>query len=287
MSFVFLFLNAVGASSAHADDTVLGTKEARLKIKVGSEVREFTRADLLRLPELKQMKVDSDPTYPRAHLVYDAVPLAVLFKGLNIDQSGSLNFVCQDGFSAPMPAARLLNRDPKGSIAYLAVENPSSPWPHVKSKGPSPTAGPFTLIWENPKASKISGEEWPFQLVSFESSAPIEAQYPHISPEANVPEDSSIRKGYGLFKQNCFVCHTMNGEGSSALGPDLNIPYSPTEYLLPGFIEKLVRNPQDVRHWPQSKMSHFDKTALSDADLTAIISYLEHKAKHKVATAGH
>jgi hypothetical protein len=53
---------------------------------------------------------------------------------------------------------------------------------------------------------------------------------------------------------------------------------SPTEYLQPAALTKLIRNPQSLRHWPESKMKGFSKDEISDADVQRIVSYLRHMA---------
>jgi mono/diheme cytochrome c family protein len=42
-----------------------------------------------------------------------------------------------------------------------------------------------------------------------------------------------------------------------------------------------VRNPQDMRHWPQARMPGFNRETLSDADLDNLVAYLKHMATRK------
>jgi mono/diheme cytochrome c family protein len=79
------------------------------------------------------------------------------------------------------------------------------------------------------------------------------------------------------------VCHTLNGGGDATVGPDLNIPYNPTEYLRPEALRRLIRDPQALRLWPGAKMPAFDSKALSDRELAEILAYLRHMADRKVA----
>jgi cytochrome c1 len=73
----------------------------------------------------------------------------------------------------------------------------------------------------------------------------------------------------------------LNGEGDARVGPDLNIPHNPTEYLRTDLLRAYIRNPQSLRRWPQAKMSGFDRATLSDADLDNLLAYLRHMAAHK------
>lgn len=270
--FLVLALACVSAPSRRPSRT---SGETSLAIAAGGVEHRFTRAQLLASPQLKKVTVDKDPAYGGKTMIYDAVPLASLFVGIKVEATQTLIFNCLDGFSAPISTGRVLNLDRRQSVAYVAIESPDRAWPALKPNS-SASAGPFYLIWENPAASGIRIEEWPFQLAGFTLKASLESEFPKTIPDPKLPAQSKIRRGYALFAQNCFACHTMNGEGQSQLGPDLNIPHNPTEYMKPVFLKKLVRNPQDLRHWPQSKMSGFNSVVLSDQELDDILAYLKH-----------
>lgn len=246
-----------------------------LKIKVGDLSRSYTRDELLKSPAIKQLTIENDPTYSGQKMTYTVIPVSALFADFKIEADSTLLFNCLDGFSAALDPAPLLNKDTKKAIAYIAIEDPSQPWPKIKKRD-NLSAGPFYLVWENPEKSKISQEEWPFQLAGFEMKPSLAQQFPKTVPRAK--SSSEVQAGYKLFMKNCFACHTMNGDGTSQMGPDLNIPHGPTEYMKEKFIFQLIRNPQSVRHWPQSKMSAFSPQSLSDKDIRHIIRYLEHMA---------
>ncbi len=254
--------------------------EPQLLIKAGKTERRFSRAELLASPLLKRITVERDPAYGNHTRVYSAVPFASLFAGIKFDPNGTLVFSCLDGFSAPIALDRALNVGSRAAVAYIAVESESEKWAPIK-KG-KPSAGPFYLVWQNPELSRVMTEEWPFQLSSFEVKPSVEVQFPHVVPAADVPAGDPIRSGYRSFLQNCFACHTMNREGTSHVGPDLNVPSNPTQYMDMRYFVKLVRNPQSLRHWPEAKMRGFSVSEISQGELYNIISYLEHMAKHKV-----
>lgn len=77
------------------------------------------------------------------------------------------------------------------------------------------------------------------------------------------------------------VCYTLNGAGKAHVGPDLNLPQNPTEYLVPTALRQLIRNPGSVRSWPAMQMPGFDQEALSDHEIEMIIEYLAHVAGRK------
>lgn len=280
LALFFCALFFVGGCTSNRKVDPPPSDSARIKITSGDQVKTFSRELLLSSPHVRTLVVKQDPAYDGRPMTYQAVPISEVFKEFTLKADSTLLFTCLDGFSAPIDATKVLNQDPKGSIAYLAVETVESPWPNLKPGNPA-SAGPFYLVWENPEKSKVSREEWPFQLSGFQVKPPLAEQFPLIYPPGHLPKDSVVGRGFKVFAQNCFTCHTMNGQGASQMGPDLNLPFSPIEYFQPGYLAKQIRDPQSVKRWPQGKMPAFDKASLSDADLKAVIEYLRHMSKHR------
>ena len=251
--------------------------EPSLSIQSGVVSKKFTRSQLLK--DAKTIEVSDDPAYPGHKNKYLAVEIKSIFKGLVLASDSTLLFKCIDGFSAPISRERLLNYSEDGSIPFIAIESPSQPWPKLKNKKVS--AGPFYLVWMNSKKSKIGTEEWPYQLAGFEIKASIASEFPGIIPDSKLSETHEVRKGFQVFTKNCFACHTMNGEGYSQIGPDLNLPENPTEYFKEGYLQKLIRNPQNLRHWPQSKMKGFTETEISNSEMNDLVAYLKHMSGRK------
>ncbi|HET7929924.1 MAG TPA: cytochrome c [Rhodanobacteraceae bacterium] len=250
------------------------SRAAELRVDLGHGATEFSTAQLLK--RAVDVAIPGDVAFHRT-MHYRAVPLLSLLPGLQRGQH--LQFVARDGFTAEIPAAALLNT--KGSKAWVAIEDPAHPWPPI-AENPN-GAGPFYLVWTDPQAAHINQEQWPFQLASIRALSGVDARFPAIVPDSSVAVDSEVRHGFEVFKRTCFACHTMNGEGDSRLGPDLNIPYNPTEYLRADLLRAYIRNPQSLRHWPEARMAGFPTQAsLSDADLDAVLDYLRYMARHKV-----
>ena len=243
------------------------------------QTRTLTRTELLAHKSLETLTMTDKAAYAGQTLTFKALPLTALFEGLHIAPGMTIEFDSLDGFSASLDPKLLLNSDPKGSLAYLAVEEPEHPWPAL-GKGKL-SAGPLYLVWKNPELSHVGQEQWPYQLRSFTIQAPIEERFPAILPDPKLAADHPVRTGFKLFTKNCFACHTLNDQGNGRLGPDLNEPCSPTEYLHEEYLRMLVRNPQSLRHWKGSRMSAFSPTALPDPDLDKIIAYLKHKAAQR------
>jgi mono/diheme cytochrome c family protein len=268
MKKIFLSMTLALILSAHGRAQVL-------TISSGSIKKIFTRNQLLKSKNLKTLIVPLDPTYNK-EMTYQAVPLTDLLEGLPHRDDSTLNFKCLDGFSAALDIKKVLAKESNASHAFIAIEDPHKAWPRVKNG--KVATGPFYLVWESPEKSNVQQEEWPFALAGFEIKASLAEQFPKTLIET---QSVHVKNGYSVFMKNCFACHTMNGEGNSRLGPDLNLPHNPTEYLRPEFLRKLIRNNQDVHRWPDAKMSHFDEKALSDSDLADLIKYLEAMAAHR------
>ena len=140
-------------------------------------------------------------------------------------------------------------------------------------------------MWTKPQAERIGPEQWPYRLATIRKLESVAARFPAILPDPTLPADGPVRRGLAVFQATCFACHTLNGAGDATLGPDLNIPYNPTEYLRADLLRAYIRNPQSLRRWPQAKMPGFDPRALSDADLDAVLAYLRYMAAHKIQAA--
>ena len=252
-----------------------------LVVTAGGRTQRYSADALLAHPSLVTIAVPQDVAYRRL-MTYRAVPLSVLLAGLPRD--GSVRFVAADGFAATIAAAPLLATGTGTARAYLAVEPPNALWPALKPGAPA-TAGPFYVVWLDPGKSRVGPEQWPYQVARIEEIAPVTARFPALLPAANVSPQDPIRRGLTIFTANCIVCHTLNLAGDAKIGPDLNVPYNPTEYMREEFLRRLVRSPQSVRAWPDSKMPGFDANAISERELDELVAYLYYMAKRKVEPA--
>lgn len=247
---------------------------AELTLELPGGTRTLDTAALLSHPKAQDVTIPDDVSYKKT-MRYRAVPLAVLLEGVKPDEH--LQAVALDGFAAELPAAPLLND--KGARAWLAVEDPARPWPAL-AKG-KPSAGPFYLVWTDPKAARIGPEQWPFQVARIRHLPSVAERFPALLPAADT--SAEVRAGFVQFQKNCLACHRLNGAGDAQFGPDLNIPYNPTEYLAGDFLPRYIRDPQSLRRWPQGKMPGFSKASISDEELGQLIGYLRHMAGRKVA----
>jgi mono/diheme cytochrome c family protein len=255
-----------------------------LVIRSGGKKVVYRRSELLKRKDVVTLEIDYDPAFPGKKLLYRAVPAHALFDAVEIPKDATIQFRCLDGFSGPMDQKKLLNTSSSaGSIAYLAMELPDEKWPAINPPVDTRTAAPFYLVWTDPKKSAIGREQWPFQLAGFEVKTALASAFPAIQVDPSLPGTHPARHGLEIFVQNCFPCHTLNQQGESQMGPDLNLPRNPTEYFTEPVLKAFIRNPQSLHHWPESRMAPFSKDDLSDASLTDLLAYLRHMAKRKTA----
>ncbi len=254
----------------------LPVSAAQLTVDLGHGPHSWDTAQLLNHPLVTDIDIPDDVSYKRA-MHYRAIPLAALLEGIAGD--AHLQAVATDGFAAEMPAGPLLQKS--GSQAWLAIEDPAHPWPGLSKDKPS--AGPFYLVWTHPAASRISPEQWPYAVSQIRLLASVAQRFPALLPDPKLADDDPVNKGFALFQKNCLACHRLNGAGDAQLGPDLNIPHSPTEYFAADFLRLYIRDPQNLRQWPQAKMPAITQQVLSDEELDQVVRYLKHMAGRKVS----
>ena len=252
----------------------LPASAAQLTIELDHASRTWQTAELLKLPEAQTVQIVDDVSYKR-NMTYRAVPLAALLPGLKPENH--LQAVALDGFAAELAAAPLLQKS--GARAWLAVEDPAHPWPALADGKPS--AGPFYLVWTDPQAGPISPEQWPFQVSAIKQLKTVAERFPALLPDPKLAADDPVNQGFALFQKNCLACHRLNGGGDAQVGPDLNIPYNPTEYFSGDFLKRYIRDPQSLRRWPQAKMPAFAVSVLPDNELALLVGYLKHMAGRK------
>jgi len=254
--------------------------EPTLQIDVGGEKRSFTRDAMLASPSATTIKVANDMTY-HGPMTYRAVPVATLLAGLKFPPDSVLEAVAVDGFAAQLPLDLVLNTDPSRAVAWLAIEPEDKPWPNIPGKDVSP--GPFYLVWTGAEVDEIRSEQWPYQTAKLESQPSPASRWPELAVDPSLPATDPVRAGQALFVVQCLPCHKLNGAGAADVGPDLNRPMNPTEYMTPKCLHALIRDPKSVRTWPGQKMQGWPPDLLSDREIDLIIAYLGHMAGRKTA----
>jgi len=266
--FAIVLLGLFFAPSGASADPVLD-------IVIGGQSRHFGRDELLRRPDATHISVANDIAYGKS-MTYRAVPLVALLAGLNPPAHGVIEAVAVDGFAAQLPVDILINTDPSKPVAWLAIEPDRPSWPVLPGKTES--AGPFYIVWTGALVTTIRSEQWPYQLKRLESQQSPVDRWPALDVDAALPATDPARAGLTLFKTQCLPCHTLNGAGSSAMGPDLNQPMSPTRYMTRDGLHALIRDPKSVRTWPTLQMPGFAASQMTDQEIDQIIGYLTHMA---------
>ena len=247
-----------------------GTRRARLT---------FDTAALLARPDAAEIEVQTDVAYRGARR-FRAVPLASLLSALPAPPgTDAVEAAATDGFVAQIPLSLVMGTAPSSPKAWLAVEPTDAPWPVLPGKKSS--AGPFYIVWEQGQTARISSEYWAYQLAALRYVPGPAARWPQIVVDRSLPPDHLARNGQEVFAAFCLACHRMNGGGSSELGPDLNVPMNPSEYFQLHALRKYLRDPASVRTWPEQKMPKFGPEKISDAELDAVIAYLQHMAERR------
>lgn len=249
------------------------TMAAQLRVDLGHGVQSWDTAQLLARTDVRDVAIANDVAFRRP-MHYRAVPLRALLAGLHSGER--VQFVAGDGFAVEIEASLLLGE--RGAQAWLAIEDPAKPWPPLDKGGHH--AGPFYVVWTQAQAAGVGSEQWPYQVAVIRLQKNSAERFPAIVPRGS-PAGSDVQRGFAVFQRTCFACHTLNGQGDARLGPDLNIPHNPTEYLRPELLRAYVRDPQTLHRWPQAKMHGLDAQTLPDTDLDAVLAYLRYMAKHK------
>jgi mono/diheme cytochrome c family protein len=249
-----------------------------LDVVINGETRHFARDALLARPEVISVEIAHDVAYGKA-MRFRAIPLAVLLPGLGAATDRVLETVAIDGFAAQLPLDLVTNTDTTKAVAWLAIEPDDARWPPLPGKAAS--AGPFYIVWTGATAATIRSEQWPYQVARLETQPSPATRWPALGVDPTLPATHSVRAGQALFVTQCLPCHTLNGAGSSTLGPDMNKPMNPTKYLTQDGLRALIRDPRSVRSWPGLLMPGFTADQLSDREIDLVIEYLTHMAARR------
>ena len=252
--------------------------EPTITVAVGNIARSFTRGELLAWPDATTIEVPRDVTY-RTQVSYRAVRVASLFAGMTLPPDSVIEAVALDGFIAQLPPDLVLNTDDSKAVAWLAIEPADHPWPPIPGKDTS--AGPFYIVWTGPVAGSIRSEQWPYNIAKLVSQPSPASRWPALAVSSALPSTDPARAGEVLFAVQCLPCHKLNGAGASDVGPDLNLPQNPTEYLTPQGLHDVIRDPRAVRAWPAMSMPAFPPDHLSEQEIGLVIAYLKHMAGRK------
>lgn len=280
---------AVAAAPAHAADAVDAASAvsgvppaseqpetaALLSVSAGGRQQVFTLKTLLN--DARRVRVTVDDANFKRTMQFEAIAVRDLFAGLPVSRDDTVVATASDGYVSHLPMRLLLADDPVGTRAYLAIENPAAPWPALDHHD----IGPFRLIWTRGRGAAVPESRWTYGIVRLEATPSAAQRFPAIRPARGLPVDDPVMRGFDVFQTACLSCHTLNGQGDAHLGPDLNVPFNPVEYLGDARLRLLIRDPQALRWWPNARMPAITPDNVSDAELNDLIAYLHHMAHRK------
>lgn len=192
---------------------------------------------------------------------YECIPFKLIlekaFRGTDNTYSEYI-FEALDGYQAFSEASVL---EEEGScLAYKDLDVKKG-WEAVGRSGSSPA--PFYLVWEGEKQTTANGFPWPWALKKVKKIRFLDRY------QALAPRSEKTKRGFKIFKQQCFRCHALNKMGGK-IGPDLGAPRKVTDYRSRKFLQGFIKNPQKYRY---SKMPAHDH--LSDQEIDAVINYIQ------------
>lgn len=265
---------AIGCSPKRSDD------DPELVFRDGSQL--VASHGLAQVQQLGVRDVEVFEPHQRTMMTFRAVPLPRVLDatyGRSWRDREAIMFSCLDGYEPTIPVRRVLEHS-----AFLAVERADHGDFTITEilNGAKRTVelGPFYVIWDNLNDPQIRAEGdygWPYQVTRIDLVT-FRSRFGEMVPSPDASQETW--DGFEAFVIHCSQCHAVNGHGGR-VGPELNYPANPTEYLKPGWLRKWIDDPTSMRLRPQ--MPPLNPTLPNREDvIDAIMAYLETIASHKV-----
>jgi mono/diheme cytochrome c family protein len=269
LSVVRLVVLSVLAASwvVKADDLVFKLKGKGVKTLTFDQLEKISPPHDLPVYEIHEAK---DVTYQ----VSDLRSVLTAVYGELWKNSDEILFTCLDGYQPSIPVAKI--KEFTSALAFARKGAKEFSLIAVIDKNKKVDLGPYYLVWDNLKNKRLrSGEvhDWPYQVTTVDLIQ-FSDRFPKLSP----PENSSpqVKRGFVAYRQNCFACHQINGEGGGK-APELNYPVNVTEYFKESVLRKYIVDPMSVR--VNAQMPGFED---EDHILNDIVAYLKAMSKKKI-----
>jgi mono/diheme cytochrome c family protein len=275
-----------GSACARSDRNSASNEERRvLGFFVDSKpAKSLTLGDLTQHIEPRRLVV-LEP-YEHEQVAFTALPLEQVLDeayGPSWRTHEAILFTCLDGYEPTIPVRRVLEHR-----AFLAIDRPGDAGFTVlkDEEGTSKRIdlGPFYVVWENLDNARVRNEGdygWPYQVVRIDLVS-FRSRFREMAPPPKAGEE--IAAGFDAFVAHCSKCHTINGHGG-AIGPELNYPASPTEYMKDEWLRKWIDDPTSMRRAP--RMPPLNRELPDRARIIdEIVAYLDVMASHKIAPDG-
>lgn len=238
-------------------------------------VEELTR-------KIPTRRVDVFEPYERDEVAFTAIPLDQVLDeayGPSWREHEAILFTCRDGYQPTIPVRRAVEQR-----GYLAVARPGNVGftilKYEEGTKKRIDLGPFYVIWENLDDARIRGEGdygWPYQLVQIDLVT-FRSHFREMAPPQSA--SSKALAGFEAFVVHCSKCHTINGHGGD-IGPELNYPANPTEYMNDAWLRKWIDDPTSMRVAP--RMPPLNPELPERVRIVEeIVAYLETMALNKI-----
>lgn len=188
-------------------------------------------------------------------------------------------FTCLDGYQPSVPLQEFKNHH--AHLAFGAANGDDFKIKTHQTNEELVDLGPFYLTWDNSKNEALKAEGatfWPYQVVSIDLIT-FNERFPKIAPPPGAGHDATA--GFLVFRKHCMSCHSVNGEGGTVSGIDLNFPVNVTEYYQAAWLPKWIADPQSIR--PKTAMPPIPKDiAQREQKIRQIIAYLKAMKNKKI-----
>jgi mono/diheme cytochrome c family protein len=246
----------------------------------GQLIASATAAELFAKLETYDMEV-FDP-YEQTRVTFEALSLERALDqayGPSWRKHDAIVFTCRDGYAPTIPVQRVLDHraflafDRRGQVGFTVLKDEESTKKRID-------LAPLYLIWDNVDDAGLIAEGdygWPYQIVQIDLVSLRERFAEMAPPEDATPEAVA---GFTAFVIHCSKCHAMNGKGGD-LGPELNYPANPTEYMKRPWLRKWIDDPKSMRLAPRMPPLNPDLPDRERA-IDEIVAYLEVMVSRKI-----
>jgi mono/diheme cytochrome c family protein len=206
-----------------------------------------------------------NPAYNKEEMSYEGINPLDLFRfvGFQAENLAShyLVLTCADGYRPVIDGAVFQKN--VSLLAYKEKGKEFGTWRPAKQGDKMVDPGPLFLVWGNPDAE---GASWPYQIVEMRlvDKKEWDTQEKVLVPAGVATAES--QRGYKLFREHCYVCHSVRYVGPKGMAPDIA---GVTWYRSDDEIKATIKA-------GKGKMTPFaDK--LNETDLNDLVAYLKGK----------
>jgi len=231
---------------------------------------------------IEPVRVEVFEPYEHTNVVFTALPLERVLDeayGPSWRTHEAILFSCRDGYEPTIPVRRVLDHR-----AFLAIDRPGDAGftilKYEEGAKRRIALSPFYVIWENLGNARVRTEGdygWPYQVVRVDLVS-FRSRFREMAPPAN--SNATVLAGFDAFIAHCSKCHMINGHGG-AIGPELNYPANPTEYMTDAWLRKWIDDPTLMRVAPRMPPLNPDLPSRARI-IDEIVAYLAAMASHKV-----